>query len=41
MGIFEFNDGKICGWRDYVDTGLIKRAQNGESWPAWLEALVA
>jgi len=41
MGIFEFRDGKICRWRDYVDTGLIKMAQDGEDFPEWLEALVA
>jgi len=41
MGIFEFRDGKICRWRDYVDTPLITLAKNGEKFPEWLEALVA
>jgi limonene-1,2-epoxide hydrolase len=41
MGTFEFRDGKICRWRDYVDTGLIKLAKDREPFPEWLEALVA
>ena len=40
-GVFEFRDGKICRWRDYVDTGLITMAKNCEPFPEWLEALVA
>ena len=41
MGVFEFRDGKICRWRDYVDTGLIRMAKDREEFPEWLEALVA
>lgn len=41
MGVFEFRDGKICRWRDYVDTSLIKMAKDREDFPEWLEALVA
>ena len=41
MGVFEFRDGKICRWRDYVDTSLITMAKNREPFPEWLEALVA
>jgi limonene-1,2-epoxide hydrolase len=41
MGVFEFRDGKICRWRDYVDTGLIAMAKAREPFPEWLEALVA
>ena len=41
MGIFEFRDGRVCAWRDYVDTGLIARAKAQEAFPEWLEALVA
>lgn len=41
MGVFEFRDGKICRWRDYVDTSLIQMAKNGEAFPEWLEKLVA
>jgi limonene-1,2-epoxide hydrolase len=40
MGIFEFSDGKICAWRDYVDTGLISLAKSDEDFPDWLETLV-
>jgi limonene-1,2-epoxide hydrolase len=40
MGIFEFRDGRIRRWRDYVDTGLIQQAKSGQSFPDWLEALV-
>jgi limonene-1,2-epoxide hydrolase len=41
MGVFEFRDGKICRWRDYVDTGLITMAKNRETFPEWVEKLVA
>lgn len=41
MGVFEFRDGKICRWRDYVDTGLIQMAKARQEFPEWLEALVA
>jgi limonene-1,2-epoxide hydrolase len=41
MGVFEFRDGKICRWRDYVDPGLISMAKAREPFPAWLEELVA
>lgn len=41
MGVFEFRDGKICRWRDYVDTSLISMAKNREAFPEWLEKLVA
>lgn len=41
MGVFEFRDGKICRWRDYVDTSLITMAKNREAFPEWLEKLVA
>jgi limonene-1,2-epoxide hydrolase len=41
MGIFEFRDGKVRRWRDYVDTGLIAKAKAGEAFPEWLEALIA
>ena len=40
MGSFEFRDGKICRWRDYVDTGLIKQAKSGSEFPEWLETLI-
>ena len=40
MGIFEFRDGLICGWRDYLDSSLIAQAEAGESSPEWLEDLI-
>lgn len=40
MGIFRIRDGKICQWRDYVDTGLITLAKSGEDFPEWLSQLV-
>ena len=29
-GVFEFSDGLITGWRDYLDTGLFARALAGK-----------
>jgi len=40
MGSFEFKDGKISRWRDYVDTGLIAHAKTGKAFPEWLETLI-
>lgn len=40
MGIFEFRNGKICGWRDYVDTGLIAHAKSGRAFPEWLASIL-
>jgi limonene-1,2-epoxide hydrolase len=40
MGAFEFRDGLICGWRDYLDANLIAQAEAGELAPAWLEELI-
>ncbi len=40
MGIFEFEDGLIRGWRDYLDAGLVARSEAGEALPEWVEALV-
>ncbi len=41
MGIFEFRDGKICGWRDYVDLGLVNQAHTGKEFPEWVNELCA
>ena len=30
MTVWEFTDGKISGWRDYFDYGLLKRMEGGE-----------
>lgn len=40
MGIFQIRDGRICRWRDYVDTGLINLAKSGKEFPEWLSRLV-
>ena len=39
MGIFEFRDGKICGWRDYCDVGLVADAEAGKAQPEWVQKL--
>lgn len=39
-GVYELVDGKVAAWRDYVDMGLMSRAEIGEALPAWIEALV-
>ena len=41
MGVFEFRDGLICGWRDYVDAGLIQQAESGDPIPEWVKELVS
>lgn len=41
MGVFEFRDGLITGWRDYADGSLIAGQRAGNAVPDWLEALVA
>jgi limonene-1,2-epoxide hydrolase len=40
MGAFEFRDGLIVGWRDYLDANLIAQAEQGEAPPPWLEELL-
>jgi limonene-1,2-epoxide hydrolase len=40
MGVFEFRDGLICGWRDYLDANLIAQAEAGAAMPEWLEELI-
>lgn len=41
MGVFEFEDGKIRNWRDYVDLGLVKMIKDGDGLPEWVKSLVA
>ena len=41
MGVFEFEDGKIRNWRDYVDLGLVKMIKDGDGLPDWVKPLVA
>ena len=40
MGVFEFREGKISGWRDYLDASLISAQSTGEPTPEWLAELV-
>ena len=40
MGSYEFEGSRISAWRDYVDMGLMTRAQAGEPLDEWIEALV-
>ncbi len=39
-GVFEFKDGLVWRWRDYVDTGLIASAKRGEAPADWLRPLL-
>lgn len=39
-GIFEFRDGKVWRWRDYLDTALVAAAKRGETPPDWLTPLL-
>lgn len=41
MGIFEFKNGKVRRWRDYLDPALVKRDKTGEDQEEWVEALLA
>lgn len=40
MGAFEFRDGRIAAWRDYLDANLIAQAETGAAMPEWIEELV-
>ncbi len=40
MGVFEFREGRICAWRDYLDAALIAARRAGEPMPDWLAELV-
>ncbi len=33
VGVYEFKDGLILGWRDYFDFGLLKLAETGQPLP--------
>lgn len=41
MGILEFKDGLIIGWRDYVDSAVVARLEAGEARPDFLTALTS
>ncbi|QUD89490.1 nuclear transport factor 2 family protein [Phenylobacterium montanum] len=40
-GVLEFRGDKICGWRDYVDSGVSSNMQAGGAAPAHVEELIA
>ena len=40
MGIFEFRNGLIYRWRDYVDTAMAEKAKAGETSPDYIQALI-
>lgn len=40
-GVFEFRDGRIWRWRDYVDSAAIAAARAGEPVPPWVEPLLS
>jgi limonene-1,2-epoxide hydrolase len=39
-GVLEFRGGLICGWRDYVDVGVMDAQQRGEPRSAWVSAMI-
>ena len=39
-GVLEFRDGLICGWRDYLDIGVVEAMKAGGAIPAHIEALI-
>ena len=40
MTAFEFNNGKISGWRDYFDFGVLKQQEGGGELPEHVEGLI-
>lgn len=40
-GVYEFDGETVVAWRDYVDLGLMQRAQAGEDLGPWVAALVS
>ena len=41
MGVFEFENGKVRAWRDYLDPALVKVDKIGEQQPEWVKALIS
>ncbi len=39
-GVLEFRGELICGWRDYVDMGVMDAQRRGEARSAWVDALI-
>lgn len=40
MGVFEFRNGLIFRWRDYVDTAMAEKAHTGVAAPDYLQKLI-
>ncbi|PQA85982.1 nuclear transport factor 2 family protein [Hyphococcus luteus] len=40
MGVFEFENGKVRRWRDYLDPALVKKDKAGEAQAEWVKALI-
>lgn len=41
MGVYEFDGLTITAWRDYVDLGVMMKAETGEPLAEWLEPLIS
>lgn len=39
-GVFEFRDGLVWRWRDYVDMNAIEAARRGDAPPEWVRPLL-
>lgn len=39
-GVFEFRDGQVAGWRDYIDGGGVAAARAGDPNPAWVDEIM-
>jgi limonene-1,2-epoxide hydrolase len=39
-GVFEFRDGRVAGWRDYIDAGVVAAARAGEANPDWIDEIM-
>ena len=39
-GVFEFENGKVLRWRDYVDSQAVEDARQGKAPPEWVEPLL-
>ncbi|WP_417469074.1 nuclear transport factor 2 family protein [Maricaulis sp.] len=39
-GVFEFRDGRVAGWRDYLDGAVVAAARAGEPNPEWVDEIM-
>jgi limonene-1,2-epoxide hydrolase len=39
-GVYQFDDGLITHWRDYLDMPTMMKSEGGEPPPEWLQALI-